>query len=294
MTETIDLTVRPRWPSGPPRSAGPGGLLRIDGNVVRRALRLDCEIALAEAAWRDETVLLRAHAEGEETAARALERMRFVLALDDDLEPFHRAHRADPLLGRIIRARPKLRVLRKPEPFEALAWAIIEQLIDTQRAGDIAWALTRRHGERHPQGLWAAPTADKLANAAALEAAGLAPTQARTLARVARAVATKQLDPAADDQRRLTAIPGVGEWTIAHLDLFGRGRYDVPLGKDVGMRNAYARVAGVRTGSVSEDEFAAFLDRFRPYQGLAAMYLVAAGWRSGARWSQSPHDLRRR
>ena len=68
----------------------------------------------------------------------------------------------------------------------------------------------------------------------------------------------------------------------------------MPLAKDVGMRNAYARVIGVRTGSVTEDEFATFLDRFRPFQGQAAMYLVAAGWRTGARWAQSPHALRRR
>ena len=47
------------------------------------------------------------------------------------------------------------------------------------------------------------------------------------------------------------------------------------------MRNAYARLAGVRTGSVGEEEFAGFLEEFRPWQGLAAMYLVAAGWRSG-------------
>ena len=111
-------------------------------------MRIDGEIALAEAAWRGDEVLLRAHARGRR--ARAQRRMRFVLSLDDDLEPFHRAHRSDPLLGRVIRARPKLRVLRKPEPFEALAWAMIEQLIDTQAAGNIAWALTRRHGERHP------------------------------------------------------------------------------------------------------------------------------------------------
>jgi len=290
----LDLTVRPPWPSEPPRSAGPGGLLKIEGTVVRRALRIDGQLTLAEAVWRGEQVLLRGHAESEDAARRAIERLRFVLSLDDDLEPFHRAHRSHPLLGRIIKRRPKLRVLRKPEPFEALAWAIIEQLIDTQRAGDIAWTLTRRHGERHPAGPWAAPTADALANAAALEAAGLAPTQSRTLSRVARAVARGEIDPAADDQRRLGAIAGVGEWTLAHLDLFGRGRYDVPLAKDVGMRNAYARVAGVRTGGVTEDEFGAFLDEFRPWQGLAAMYLVAAGWRSGARWSQSPHDLRRR
>ena len=290
----VDLTVRPPWPSEPPRAAGPGGLVQIDGNVVRRALRVDGEVVLAEAAWRGDEVLLRAHAAREDAAREAIARMRFVLALDDELEPFHRAHRSDPVLGRIIKARPKLRVLRKPEPFEALAWAIIEQLIDTQRAGDIAWTLTRRHGQRHPQGPWCAPTADQLANTAALEAAGLAPTQSRTLARVARAVAGNQIDPAASDQRRLAAIPGVGEWTLAHLNLFGRGLYDVPLGKDVGMRNAYARLAGVRTGSVTEEEFAAVLERFAPWQGLAAMYLVAAGWRSGGRWAQSPDALRRR
>ena len=290
----VDQTVRPPWPSEPPRAPGPGGLVKIDGSVVRRALRIDGEIALAEAAWRGDEVLLRGHAAGEGAAREAITRLRFVLSLDDDLEPFHRAHRADPVLGRIVKARPKLRLLRKPEPFEALAWAIVEQLIDTQRAGDIAWTLTRRHGERHASGPWCAPTADKLANAAALEAAGLAPTQSRTLARVALGVARGQIDPAADDQRRLAAIPGVGEWTLAHLNLFGRGIYDVQLRRDVGMRNAYARVAGVRTGSVSEDEFAAFLDRFRPWQGLAAMYLVAAGWRSAGRWAQSQHASRRR
>ena len=286
--EVVDVTVRPPWPSEPPRAAGPGGLVQIEGAVARRALRIGDGLALVEAAWRDEAVLLRAHAGTEGAARAALERMRFVLCLDDDLEPFHRAHRTDPLLGRIIKARPRLRLLRKPEPFEALAWAIIEQLIDTQRAGRIAWAFTRAHGVQHPRGPWAAPTADRFANGAALEAAGLAPTQARTLAKVARAVAAGQIDPGASDQRRLDAIPGIGEWTIAHLNLFGRGRYDVPLAKDVGMRNAYARVAGVRTGSVTEAEFAAVLNRYQPFQGLAAMYLVAAGWRSGAWWSQSP------
>jgi 3-methyladenine DNA glycosylase/8-oxoguanine DNA glycosylase len=243
---------------------------------------IDGEVLLAEAAWRGDEVHLRGD-------PRAVERMRFVLALDDDLEPFHRAHRNDPLLGRVIKARPTLRVQRTPEPFEALAWGVMFQLIDTQRAGQIAWEFTRRHGTRHESGLYAAPAPEAFANQAALEAAGLAARQAQTLARVARSVANHGFDRA-----RAATIPGIGEWTLAQLDLFGLGRYDVPLGKDVGMRNAYARIAGVRTGSVTEPEFAAFLERFRPWQGLAAMYLVTAGWRSGARWAQSGHAPRRR
>src|SRR4051794_8925674 len=117
--EVVDVTVRPPWPSEPPRSAGPGGLVHIEGAVARRALRVAGELALVEAAWRGDDVLLRAHADTEGAARIALERMRFVLSLDDDLEPFHRAFRSDPLLGRALRARPRMRLLRKPEPFEA-------------------------------------------------------------------------------------------------------------------------------------------------------------------------------
>jgi DNA-3-methyladenine glycosylase II len=237
-------------------------------------------LVLAEAAWSGEAVHLR----GDE---RAVERLRWMLALDDDLAPFHRAHRNDPVLGRIIKARPKLRVIRKAAPFEAFAWAVIEQLIDTQRAGNIAWEFVRRYGFRHESGAWAAPPRAAFANQAALEACGLAPTQARTLARVARSTIDF------GDHARLKAMPGIGEWTLAHTDMFGYGRYDVPLAKDVGMRNAYSRIIGVRTGSVTEDEFKAFLDRFAPWQALVAMYLVAAGWRPGARY-QSGHALRRR
>ena len=117
---------------------------------------------------------------------------------------------------------------------------------------------------------------------AALEACGLAPTQARTLARVARA-----------GVERAASVSGIGEWTLAQLDLHGHGRYDVPLAKDVGIRNCYARMIGVRTGSVGEEEFRVVFERFAPWQGLAARYMVAAGWRSGARY-QSGHALRRR
>lgn len=287
----LEDAIRPVWPSEPPRSAGPGGLLRIRGGSVTRAMPSG---AVAHAAWRGEEVLLRAEGASAEAAEDALARMRFVLALDDDLAPFHRAFARDPLLGRVLKARPRLRVLRKPAPFEALMCAICEQLIDTQAAGNIVWALVHALGRRHRSGAWIAPEPDALDNPPALIRAGLAPARARTLARVSRAVARGEIDPGSPDRARLAAIPGVGPWTLAHLDLFGRGIYDVALEADVGMRNAYARMAGVRTGSVTEAEFAEVLDRYRPWQGLAAMYMVHVGWRGGGRWAESPHALRRR
>lgn len=271
----MQVVVRPLWPSEPPPSVGYGSLLRVQRGIARRAMVIDDELVLAEAAWQGDVVHLR----GDE---RAIERLRFMLALDDDLAPFHRTFRGDPLLGRVMRARPKLRVLRVPDPFEALAWGVMFQLIDTQRAGQIAWAFTRAHGVRHESGLYAAPPRAAFESQAALEAAGLAPTQARTLARAARVGVD-----------RAATVKGIGEWTLGQLALFGYGRYDVPLAKDVGIRNCYARMIGVRTGSVTEDEFKAVLDRYVPWQGLAAQYMVAVGWRSGARY-ESVHVLRRR
>src|SRR4051794_20198270 len=227
-TEAVaEAVVRPPWPRELPRAAGPGGLAQIRGGVVARAIAVGEEVALARAVWRGDEVLVRAEASTPEVAGHALERMRFVLSLDDDVTPFHRAFRSDPLLGRWLRARPGLRFLRKPSPFEALAWAVIEQVITTSEAGEIAWAFTRAHGFRHPSGAWAAPSRAAFANAPALQAAGLAPQRARILARAAHVDVL--------DRPRLAAIPGIGAWTLAHLDLFGLGVYDVPLGRDVGM-----------------------------------------------------------
>ena len=185
-------------------------------------------------------------------------------------------------------------MLRKPEPFEALAWAVIEQLIDTQAAGNIAWAFTRRHGDAAPERRRGPPRRrEAFANQAALEAAGLAPTQARTLARVARRW-RRQIDPGATDQRGSTRSPASASGRSRTWTCSAAAATTSRWPRTSACATPTRAIAGVRTGSVTEAEFEAVLDRYAPLQGLAAMYLVAAGWRSGARWSQSPHALRRR
>ncbi|MBA3301019.1 MAG: hypothetical protein H0T15_04045, partial [Thermoleophilaceae bacterium] len=75
-------------------------------------------------------VRLRAEARSEQACSYAIDRMRFALALDLDLAPFMRRFRSDPLVGPAIRQRRWIRPWRQPEPFESLAWAITEQLIE--------------------------------------------------------------------------------------------------------------------------------------------------------------------
>ena len=129
--------------------------------ALARLLHVDGHGALVRAWVRGGCVRLRAEAATDEAAKAAVERMRFALGTDHDLSPFHRAFARDPLLGPVLRRRPWLRPRRRPEPFEALAWAICEQLIDGARASAIERRLVSRHGARSACGAYRdVPSAD--------------------------------------------------------------------------------------------------------------------------------------
>src|SRR3954464_10603206 len=143
MLAEVRTEVEPPWPFRMPTGAGPDGVLRRHGQVLQRRWRVDGEPAVVRVAQtgRDK-VLFGAHATHRAVAHRAIGRMRFALGVDDDLRPFYDRFRDDELIGASLRARPWIRVIRRPEPFEALAWAITEQLIEFVRAA----AIQRRIG----------------------------------------------------------------------------------------------------------------------------------------------------
>ena len=225
-------------------------------------------------------VRLRAEAPTRDAAATAVERMRFALGVDHDLRPFHRAFKRDPLLGPVIRRRPWLRPRRRPEPFEALAWAICEQLIDGARAAAIQRRLVARHGRHSRCGrLRDVPSAAAVARLAPAEAeaCGLSPRRAITMVRVAREVASGRADLASHEPawRRLRTISGVGPWTVECLALHGQGRDDQLPAGDL----AYLKLVG-RLGRLgrraTEEEVRRFFGPYAPYAGLAGTYLVHA------------------
>ncbi len=66
--------------------------------------------------------------------------------------PFHERFRSDrSIAGRPSRRDPGLRIVGRPAPFEALAWAIREQLIESERAAAIERRLIARFGRRSPE-----------------------------------------------------------------------------------------------------------------------------------------------
>lgn len=235
-------------------------------------------------------VLFGARAANRDAAEWGVERMRQALGIDQDLTVFYDRFRFDRLIGRAVRADPGLRVAGRPDPFEALAWAISEQLIEYERAAAIQRRLVARLGSRCPiTGLRDSPPATVLAaQAPALLASfDLAPGRALCLIKAAREVASGRVNLDDPDHelgwRRLRRISGIGSWTIQTLALTGQGRLDQLPAGDL----AYMKLVGRLQhddprARASEEEVACFFEPYAPWGGLAGIYALAGAGSSGA------------
>jgi len=277
------VEIRPRRPFRLPRMLGADGVARRRGSVIHRLVHVDGAPVVVRAAQpaRDRVVV---GAQGEHAGAceEALGRMRFALGVDDDLTAFHERFRHDPLIGPVVRAQPWLRPVRRPDPFEALAWAVTEQLIDYPRAAAIQRRIVWRLGRRCPRtDLRDLPAAARLgAQAPAqLQAFDLSAGRALALVKVARLVARGTVDlhdPAHErGWRRLREVPGIGTWTTEILAYLGQGRHDVLPAGDL---NYLKLVARLTTGSpherATEDEVRAFFAPYEGWAGLAGTYAL--------------------
>jgi 3-methyladenine DNA glycosylase/8-oxoguanine DNA glycosylase len=218
---------------------------------------------------------------GEAELSLALERMRFALGVDDDLGEFYRRFRRDPLLGPLLRRRPHLRPRRRPWPWEALAWAVVKQLIESGRAARIQRRMVGRWGPRLGEGrdgLRDVPTAGLIAGRAPveLESMGLALKRALALRAIAADIAAGRCDPSeAGADRRLLSVREIGPWTVQCLGLFGRGDPDSLPAGDLMYLKLVGRLGRLgRRATVEEVE--EFYAPYAPFRGLAATWSMSA------------------
>lgn len=278
MTSTVvEVDAKPVGPYRLP-PAGRDGLLRRRDGVFWRLLHDRDERPVVVRAWPVGGAV-RFSAEGfdRESAQWGVERMRFAFGVDHSLAEFHRAFKTDPLLGPVIRRMPFIRPLRRPEPFEALAWAVTEQLIESDRAAQIQRRMVWRWGRRGDQGLRDAPTAEMLAGRAPAEfcALDLAPRRAQAMVAVAREVASGRVDLEQHERswQRLLRIRNIGPWTIECLAMHGQGRDDMLPAGDL----AYVKLVGrmLRMGRrATVEEVREFFAPYAPFEGLAGTYLL--------------------
>jgi 3-methyladenine DNA glycosylase/8-oxoguanine DNA glycosylase len=284
--------VRPRWAFRLSRRVGLDRLTQIRGGVHHRLLHAGDEPVLVRVAQLSpDRVLFGARAASPDHGEWGIERMRLALGIDSDLRPFYERFRFDPLIGPSVRANPGLRAAGRPDPFEALVWAVCEQLIEYERAAAIERRLTARLGRRCPvSGLRNSPSAFVLAGQAPalLESFDLSAGRALTLIRAAREVASGRVDLGAAGHeagwRRLRRIRGIGSWTVQMLALSGQGRLDQLPAGDLGYIKLVGRLRdGDPWARATEEEVDRFFAPYEPWKGLAGLHALGAGSRAGAK-----------
>jgi 3-methyladenine DNA glycosylase/8-oxoguanine DNA glycosylase len=288
----LRVEVTPAAPYRLPLRGGMDGVLKHRGGVLERLLHHEGKpVRVRVAQTARDRVLFGALSCSPEAARYGIERMRFALGVDDELSAFYREFAEDPLIGRSVRHRPWLRVRRRPEPFEALAWAICEQLIEYERAAAIQRRIVAALGPRWgwedgptaggPRDVPSAATLAEVAPAR-LESFDLSGSRARLLVRVAREVASGRLDLQDREHERgwcrLRSIPGIGPWTIEMLALHGQGRYDqLPAGDLSFLKYVGRRLAGGDPcARADEQQVRSFFAPYGRWMGLAAVHMLSA------------------
>jgi len=279
----VRVEVRPRWTFRLSRRVGLDRVARIRGGVLHRLLHCGSDpVFIRVVQLSPDRVLFGAQADRRDAAEWGIERMRAALGIDLDLRPFYERFRFDPLIGAAVRVNPGLRAAGRPDPFEALVWALCEQLIEYERAAAIQRRLVARLGRRCAvTGMANSPTAAVLAaqSPALLESFGLTETRALALVRLAREVASGRVNLAEPDHergwQRLARIRGVGPWTLETLAFTGQGRLDqIPAG-DL----AYLKLVGrLRSpdprARATEEEVRELFAPYAPWAGLAGLHAL--------------------
>ena len=265
------------------------GVEVVDGDAYRRTIEWEGDVGTLEISPvpRQSRLELRVLARSAGRLADVVPRVRRMFDLDSDPLDIDAALGGDPLLRRLVRSRPGLRVPGAWDAFETAVRAILGQQVTIRAATTLCGRLVRRFGrptDDPGRGLTHVfPKPEALAQAK-LEGIGLTRARADTLSRLARSVATGELrlDSARgleDAVRRLDAIPGIGEWTAQYIAMRAFGEPDAfPVG-DLGLRRALADGGSLPTAA----ELARRAEAWRPWRAYGAIHLLTSESTNGAR-----------
>lgn len=165
----------------------------------------------------------------------------------------------------------------RPDPYEALARAIVGQQLSTKAAASIWEKVLALFGGQTPS-----PAQVIAAEPQELRDAGLSWAKAAYFRDLAERIAEDELDVTRlaemEDEEvieELTAVKGIGRWTAEMFLIFSLGRPDVmPVG-DLGIRRGAQLSHGLEE-LPEPAELEAMAEPWRPHRTLACLYL----WRS--------------
>lgn len=246
------------------------GLEEVVGTVVRRVLPGRGGPILAELDLSD-GVVARLVLPNLDGLSRAVGRLRHWADLDADPARVDEVLAEDPLLAPLVAARPGLRVPGSVDPGELAVRTVLGQQVSVSGARTLTARLVAAFGEPTPWGLHAFPTPAALARAgeSGLRALGLTGARASALAGLAVALdGGLDLGPGADRERSralLSALPGIGPWTVEYVALRALGDPDAFPAHDLVLRQVL--------GGMSPAQARLRAERWRPWRGYAAQHL---------------------
>ena len=185
--------------------------------------------------------------------------------------------RADPVLGGIIRAHPRVWLVPRGAPFYTLARSIVGQQISVKAAQSIWTRVEALAPQMQPAQILALRSRQRR-----LKAAGLSDRKVEYIVDLARHFHEGSLHPQRwgemDDEAvigELVQVRGIGRWTAEMFLMFNLLRPDVlPLG-DLGLLNA-VRLHYFGGDKAPVARIAAQAEAWRPWRSVATWYL----WRS--------------
>jgi 3-methyladenine DNA glycosylase/8-oxoguanine DNA glycosylase len=267
----VEIAVRPSGPYSLALSA------RLAGDATRRVrdgiVNAHCCDGVARA-WQSPNGTVTIRSESADSA----EKLRWMLALDDDHSEFLRRVADDPLLGRASKHLRGLRPVRTATVAQALLRAVCGQLVDWKTARTLERRVIRALQSRAvaATGLCEPPTTSALAAFAPFELRrlGLHERRGAAVVRLCRSLELERFRelPTEAVVRRLQRERGLGPWSAGVVCLEGLGRFEHGLVGDLGLVKL---LRALRGRPVEGWETAELLEPYGEWAGLASVYLLA-------------------
>jgi DNA-3-methyladenine glycosylase II len=192
---------------------------------------------------------------------------------------------ADPVLARLIEDRPAfdprawLAQLPPMDLYGALLFQVVGQQLSVAATRRILARIEALFGGHLPS-----PTELLAVDPGKLREAGLSWRKVSTLRDLAERLSDGRLDtevlsglPDDEIMAELTAIPGIGPWTVQGALLIALQREDVVLPGDLALRKAIQ--AAYQLGHLpTQQEVLDIAEKWRPYRSLATSYLFSAAF----------------
>ncbi|UOF90047.1 DNA-3-methyladenine glycosylase [Fodinisporobacter ferrooxydans] len=264
-------------------------VIDLEAASYTRALRLKAKvvpITVSGGGTVDVPVLSLSYPDdlSEQERVEIRNRTRRMFSIEQDLTDFYATMSQDPRWASLIERQYGLRPIQDINLFESMVKVIIGQQLNVQFAATLVERLVDLGEETMNWNngfLPVFPSAEQVASWSyeQLRAQSFSQRKAEYVIDFARTIVSGKIDlerlwHMSDQQilEELTALRGIGRWTVECFLLFGMGKPDVLPAADIGVQNAVQKLYGL-SQRPKEDKVRQLAEAWAPWRSYATYYL---------------------